>query len=628
MFFTPRFSCELSGGKIVFTKETIIDIPDGGEYLRGTAARALLADAIPECASVCRRLSFSLGIPENIRKQIKEQISVSGNDEEYAIVIGEETSVWAESMNGLIYGLSTLMQLADGDELTCRLIYDRPCSSMRGYRMYLPGRSSIGTFKKVIDLLAYYKYNIVMLEIGGAMEYKRHPEINAKWVEFCADVRRYSGRTHEIQHKSYQWEKNSIHCDNGDGGYLTQEECRDIAAYCHERGMEVIPECPTLSHCDYIVRAHPELRERENDYDPDTYCPSNPETYKIVFDILDEVIDVFSPKRINIGHDEMYSLAICEKCRDKDPADLYAGDITKIHDYLASKGVQTMMWGEKLLRAIDAKSGARIGGWGDPHDCNGVTYRHPTLYPCADKLPRDILMMHWFWTDDPKLDDTYLDRDYKFIFANLSVIPCPDFRRRIDRGCVGGIVSNWGSNEDEYMQRNCQYYAMISTAYALWCDDYDDSVRGEIDDKTIRECYRLHYKGKKHLIKVVHTTDCSIRYCVFYDGKFIDDAVYLLGHYELSYSDGTSVLFPVKYGTNISADKVEKMSGYTIPDCCGCASFREVTSSTIPHVDGDSIYYECGFENPHPEKIVAGFRYIPAEGKEDFSVRVKSVVFE
>jgi hexosaminidase len=106
----------------------------------------------------------------------------------------------------------------------------------------MPGSENIGIFKDMIDLIAYYKYNAIILEIGGAMEYKKHPEINEKWVEACNEAHRYSGRAQEIQKKTHPWEKNSIHCDNGDGGFLTQDECHDIASYCRERGLEVIPE--------------------------------------------------------------------------------------------------------------------------------------------------------------------------------------------------------------------------------------------------------------------------------------------------------------------------------------------------------------------------------------------------
>ena len=55
-----------------------------------------------------------------------------------------------------------------------------------------------------------------------------------------------------------------------------------------------------------------EISERQNDPYPDTYCPSNPRSYEITFDILDEVIDVFHPKAINIGHDEFYSICVCD----------------------------------------------------------------------------------------------------------------------------------------------------------------------------------------------------------------------------------------------------------------------------------------------------------------------------
>jgi hexosaminidase len=46
--------------------------------------------------------------------------------------------------------------------------------------------------------------------------------------------------------------------------------------------------------------AHPEIREREGDAYPDTYCPNHPDTYPLVFDVLEEVIEVFEPKVINI----------------------------------------------------------------------------------------------------------------------------------------------------------------------------------------------------------------------------------------------------------------------------------------------------------------------------------------
>ncbi|MGC8001270.1 family 20 glycosylhydrolase, partial [Salmonella enterica] len=76
------------------------------------------------------------------------------------------------------------------------------------------------------------------------------------------------GETIRIQEKIYPWEKNSIHLENGEGSYITQDEVREIVEYCRYRGMEVIPEVPLMSHSDYILAAYPELNEREEDKYP------------------------------------------------------------------------------------------------------------------------------------------------------------------------------------------------------------------------------------------------------------------------------------------------------------------------------------------------------------------------
>ena len=630
MFFTHRLNRERKGGKIVFTAETEVKLSCtiSADYIKKAVAKELVTDIVPEDATVCKKLTFMVGFTDDIKEKIIKHTDISGNDEEYAVLVGEETLVCAKEEKGLLYGLSTLIHLIDSGELSARLIYDYPVCSVRGYRVYMPGRENIGIFKEMIDLIAYYKYNAIILEIGGAMEYKKHPEINEKWIEMCAEAYKYSGRAKEIQKQTHPWEKNSIHCDNGDGSYLTQEECRDIAAYCRERGLEVIPECPTLSHADYIVMAHPELAERDNDIWPDTYCPNHPDTYKMVFDVLDEVIDVFKPARINIGHDEFYTMCICPRCKGSDPVDIYVNDIAKIKSYLDEKGIGTMMWGEKLIKAVDKKTGRHYGGWYDEKVYpDGTRFQIPTIYPCIDKMPKGITYLNWYWSFGKENDDNFHSRGYDMVFGNFSALSCDSFRERIAWGCKGGFVSNWGSNEDEYMQRNGQYYSLIGTAYAFWCENFDSDYKDIFSRRTMVEAYRRHYKGKKNLIKVVHTTDLNIPYKVFYDGVFIEDSIYLLGNYELSYDDGTTAKFPVKYGTNITTSDPLGGGEFNIPDCCGTSSYREVSSTTLPDVIDGKLWCECGYENPYPEKTVVGFRYVPVEGKEDVKVYLKSVKF-
>ncbi len=252
MFFTPKQWNQIADTKLRFTADTQLQLPQGTPepLIRAGVTRM----AVESEAAAIKKLAFHLGVSSEIQKSIENYV---GNDEEYVISLGQESHIWAHSIRGFLYAMATLEQLNADGMLTGLFLYDYPVSPVRGYRVFLPGAVAIDDFKRMIDMLVYYKYNTIVLEIGGAMEYKNHPEVNEAWIAFCQDVRRYSGRAHEIQFKTYPWEKDSIHCDNGNGGVLTQDQCADIAAYCRERGIEVIPEEPTLSHTDYMCLAHP-----------------------------------------------------------------------------------------------------------------------------------------------------------------------------------------------------------------------------------------------------------------------------------------------------------------------------------------------------------------------------------
>ncbi len=558
----------------------------------------------------CKTVTFTLGFPASVVKKIKQHTEYEKNREAFAISIGAETKVWAATPQGFIYAASTLLSLAETGELSKGFIYDYPIDDIRGFRTYLPPRDKLSDFYRIIDFLAYYKYNRLMLEVGGAMEYKRHPEINTKWVELCKDINAYSGRGNEIQ-RSFGWCKNSFHCDNAGGSYLMQDEVREIVAYCRSRGIEVIPECPTFSHCDYLVMAHPEIAERSNDPYPDSYCPKHPDTYTYVFDILDEVIEVFQPQAINIGHDEAYSVSICPKCKNTSQPRAYADDVWKIRDFLASKNIRTYMWGEKMLKSYD-RSGNPVGGTG----CKGWS---PRLYPCRDMLPRDVMILHWYWPFNPKYDDVYHERNMDVVYGNVSVKNVKQWDSRRKRGIHGGFVGNWGSCEEEYLQRNLQYFDLVSGAYAFWCDDFERMGSAAQLDITAKELYRFRNLEVTNPITVVHTTAHKIPFELFYDGVFITDTKYILGHYEVDYADGTTATLPVKYGTNITADSFDD---YTTEN-----SFREVMYSALPRLLKDRFVYECTYESPHPNVPITAFRYVPVEGMEHVVVDLVSVAF-
>lgn len=614
MFFEPRVWQK--GETVALSAAATVE---GSGYAK-TVVEKLIAER-GSAAGTLASVKIIRGLPEGAQ--------VSG-EEAYALIITEEEAMlYGNSERAEIYAAVTLQQMSNHEGICLGRLEDEPDCGFRGYRVYLPGRNSFQEFFDMVDLLAYYKYNHLSLEIGGAMEYKRHPEINAAWKAFAEDTHRYSGRTAEIQ-KAYPWSKNSIHTDNGEGDILTQEEVRQLIAYGRERGLNVYPEVPTLSHTDYICLAHPELREREEDPYPDTYCPSNPDVYPIVFDILEEVIEVFHPNLINIGHDEYYSMCLCPRCKDKKPHDVYAADVIKIHDFLAERGIRTAMWGDKLL-PVCTPEGRTYGGAGyDRMSSYGKYIYYPPTFYCQYMLPKDILMLHWYYGFGIEHDFVFHKHGYEVVYGNMAADKVELWRDRRRFGIKGGSCSNWGSNHPEYMQRNGQYKSLIFGAFALWNPDYSNDRLQEITDKTFQEAFHLHYGNLEEgtWFKVTHTTSHRIPYKVFYDGIFIEDEKYVLGHYKVTYTDGTTHLLEVKYGTNISYDALSPIVGKEDPEydpetSLDNSALDEIVYSTLPARKAGRTWYTTVYPNPYPEKQVASFEYLPT-----MDVQVDTLSFE
>lgn len=625
MYINPLLRTKTGETPILFDRRTALAFPSLWNAVRRDYIQAALADRAAQGEGErARALTFRIAAVTPLTVGETEG-DIGGHAEEYAILFGYETEIIAPDDAGLLLGFAMLLQAIDAGETQRGALYHYPKFPLRGYRAFLPGRDK-ADFYRAVDLLAYYQYNTLFLEIGGAMEYRRHPEINEAWVAYARDMHRYTGRTAEVT-KGARWSKNSIHPDNGEGGFLSQKECREIAAYCRARGIRVIPEVPLLSHADYILQAHPELRERENDPYPDTYCPRHPATYPLVFDILDEVLDVFTPDTVHIGHDECYSIGVCPRCRGTAPARLYADDIIKIHDYLAKRGVKTAMWGEKLLPAT-YPNGRPIGGsekWKWYPD-GTFSLLQPRLFDCAPLLPRDILMLHWYWPFNEKYDEIYRRNGYEMVYGNASLMTFEHWNAR-SRYAKGAIASNWGSYAPEYMQRNLQTSDLVFNARALVSHDYDGSAAAlpAAIDRMTAELYRYLHRGEGDVITVTHTTPGRVGSGTpFYDGAFIVDSVYLLGEYELTFDDGFVARLPVKYGTNISnCEKTgRKLAAIAEEDPLMEATeayrlsyeYRETAGATLPAEDADGkLWYRTVYPHPHAGHKIAAWKYVPLQ---------------
>ena len=557
-------------------------------------------------------------IAETFLKQFVWQVEIlfekdeTLSPESYLLEIGEtRVLLKANSEKAMLYGVSTLLRFGElEDKYACR-ITDTPYNTARGLKLYLPppDADSIKEFYAIIDLAVRYKYNFVMLELGGAMEYKSRPEINTAYLDYAAFMNEYPGKAMKIQN-GCKWRKNSIHTDNGGGLILSQELLKEIIRYCEERNLEIIPEVPSLSHCDYILAAYPHLAERKEDPYPDTACPSKEEYYTILSDILQETVDLFHPKRINIGHDEYYSIGLCPECSKKSAPQIYADDINRTAAFLKERNVKTIIWGDKLLDSR-FRSGGACGGAEIPAGGEQDLDRVPATFPAIDLIDPEIEIFHWYWSIDRKLDQEYDSRGKKFLFGNFGALELPDWNKRSAAASFQGVcVSNWGRSDYETMRRNGILLDLICSSYLCWNKDLgseDYALLLRIATEELEALQTKRFPADTDFFEITHTAETPFEFLYFFDGNFIDEKEFCLGEHVFSDNAGSEYTFPVVFGKNISnavnsparlCDPLSDFDRYIIN-----RQYMEILGGALPAADGKGvIWYKARYPHPAPGK--------------------------
>ena len=95
----------------------------------------------------------------------------------------------------------------------------------------------------------------------------------------------------------------------------------------------------------------------------------------------------------------------CPRCAGKDKAELFAGEVKKLHDHLAEKKRAMWMWGDRFL---DGKA-TKIGKWEASE--NGT-------HPAIDLVPKDIVICDWHYDRAP-------ETPRHFVSKGFSVLSCP-----------------------------------------------------------------------------------------------------------------------------------------------------------------------------------------------------------
>lgn len=306
--------------------------------------------------------------------QIKFLLNSKFEKEEYSICCDDRgIIVEASCFSGAFYGVQTLKQILffakkSGGKVSVPYgnIKDKPRYAHRGLlfdvsRHFFPKAE----IKRLIDLMAMYKLNVLHWHLtddqGWRVEIKKYPlltEIGSKRKDSST---RGWHRT-DLEGKSHE-------------GYYTQDDIREIVAYAGERNITVIPEIDMPAHFAAAMASYNYLGCREIPCEVHWFCGAaipkkmkmeawnrsacagKESTYRFIFDVIDELVQLFPAPYFHIGgdeapKDEWKNCPHCQQRMKENGIETVEGlqgyFNNRIAQHLKEKGKNLVVWNEAL----------------------------------------------------------------------------------------------------------------------------------------------------------------------------------------------------------------------------------------------------------------------------------------
>ena len=381
-------------------------------------------------------------------------------------ISGKGAVIKASNDRGFVCGAECFIKLTSVNCVRACKISDAPRAPFRGVHMTIPAADQMEFAKRLVKYcLSPMGYNVIIMEVRAGMKFDKHPEISDAYEDIVEKTK--AGTVPPFGH-----------IEVAGGHPVEKSEVKALVEYIRSFGIDVVPEIQCLGHVQTLTLVYPEIAElypkgideNGNEVDlkeedarpipvyPHCFCPQNDFAYELVFDILEEVIEVFEPREyIHMGHDEIYHIGICEKCRAKTPAELLAYDLNKIYDHLKSKGYKMMIWGDMLQPITKYKT-----------------------YDAINMIPKDILLLDfiWYFHLDKDTEDNLLPHGFKVAIGNLYSSHYPRYEKRIQKdGIIGGQLSFWTEVSEKCLQQEGKLYDLFMTAQMLWSADYSHTYK-------------------------------------------------------------------------------------------------------------------------------------------------------
>ena len=422
--------------------ETIIPTPQDAKFLAGTLSLDGLSIKLEGNAQELQNAARDIGNETLVRLGRKLEVGSStvtlriGTLENAALASDAQAKgvtpdkkegygLWVDSSGagvigfdalGAYRGAQTLRQLLTKDGFRFATIRDWPGIANRMAMIYLD-QNSKGINDLLVPLLGKLKFSQVL--------------VMSNYVQWDAS----KGFAHP--------------------GGASKPEAKRIADLIRAYGMEPIPLLETLGHTQWLFYngQNKDLMQDPDSKDPFAYDTLNERTYQVLLPILSEIVDVFKPKFVHIGHDEVRN-------RDRFPArangialgfeKLFVDDTIRLHDHLKSLNVGTMIWHDVAL---------------------SEAYREKIL----PALPKDIVISNWHYETNSDYPSLRLARDAGFpvIGASWFASGNPEAMARAvaKDNLFGALQTRWTGyfgNSSIFDGQAQQGIAYLSAGNAFW----------------------------------------------------------------------------------------------------------------------------------------------------------------
>lgn len=296
--------------------------------------------------------------------------------EGYKLLINEDgvTSV-ASTEKGHFYALVTFRQLVKSGALPHIEIIDEPRFSYRGYMLDTCRHFfTVDEIKKQIDAISHLKLNVFHWHLtedqGWRIQIDKYPLLT------------------EVGSKRKQTRGDNTPVE----GFYTKEEIKDVVAYAKSKHIDVMPEIDIPGHFSAAIAAYPllscdgkgcEVKEAFGIFE-DVCCAGKETSYQFLFDVLDEVFELFPFEYIHLGGDEALRIKWinCPDCQKvikdnglKNEDELQAHFMSRIAAHCEKAGKKVINWNDGMTGENTRKS-IVVHYWTQTKKNKAVAVRH------------------------------------------------------------------------------------------------------------------------------------------------------------------------------------------------------------------------------------------------------------